>query len=69
MQPQPVFNRSVGLATDFLKTAEKIYFFACFAFFQKTCSGFHRASFDTYKTVELKNRSERVANTLLYRFF
>ena len=69
MQTKTIFNRSVGLMTDLLKTAQQVNLLAGFAFFEQARTLLNRTSFNAYEAIELENFTERVDNTLLHNTF
>ena len=69
MQTKTIFNRSVGLMTDLLKTAQQVNLLAGLAFLEQAGTLLNSTSFNAYEAIELEYITERVDDTLLHNTF
>ena len=69
VQTKAVLNRSVGLVSDFLKTAQQVNLLAGLAFLEQAGTLLNSTSFNANEAIELEYITERVDNTLLHNTF
>ena len=69
MQAQTILNRSVGLVSDLLKTAQQVNLLAGLAFLEQAGTLLNSTGFNAYEAIELEYITERVDDTLLHNTF
>ena len=66
VQAKTILNRSVGLMTDFLETAQQVNLLAGLAFLEQARTLLNSTSFNAYEAIQLEYTTERVDDTLLH---
>ena len=69
VQTKTILNRSVGLVSDFLKTAQQVNLLAGLAFLEQAGTLLNSTGFNAYEAIELEYITERVDDTLLHNTF